>query len=298
MLNINSKRLLNLATLISMSLFIQTNLYSNNELFVNQEIIKNKDIDDSFELTVKSATSNKTLFTPLDESTNKKDEYFTLNTLMDDNVDWNFSIEPTIPLDKEYSWKSFGTNDWKNILREIAGYDDLLIIINEQNRTIELSKKTKAKFNIINLEEPEILDIINSLKSKYKNVEIYKYKSIIYIEGNKQSVEKILNDLEKMNKDVKQSMNKYVISLYKYNSDKDGLLPMIDKFNKSVDKKIIIQNPKINKQYFINLGSKELIIKINSNDVEINGAIIKKDDLKYYGYILNGWFVDIKLSEF
>lgn len=142
----NKKVLLSLLTFV----FINNVNAEDMNLFVNQEMTKsnNKNINDpillegqnelnkvnelkeldSFnsnnESNLNNVIKNKNIFTPLESKKVNDSETFTLKSLMDEYVDWNFAIDPLIVLDKEYRWSTFGTNEISSVLKDIGTYED------------------------------------------------------------------------------------------------------------------------------------------------------------------------------
>lgn len=223
-----------------------------------------------------------------------KSELFTIKSFIKANDNYDWIIDPDLFLEKEYRYSTFKSNDWQEIIKEIAEYEDLIVKINNEQKIVKLHKKIKTKVEIQHLPQEDVEAILNKLKLQYDGVEIYKFKNVIYIEGERTSIDAILDNLKLYNEEVVKSMKKYVVNVYKTNKVSEGLTPMIDLFNAKKVNKVVLKNPKINKGYLINLGNKQLIIKINSNNVEINGATLDKSDLKYYGYSIDDWFVEIK----
>lgn len=304
---------------IVLCLLLTNNLFSNEDnLFVSKDGVKinnNKKIDDSIlregqseldntlsnsdELTTieKNKESSFKLI-PLEPTATNESESFSLRTLMNDYMDWDFAIDPTISLDKEYRWATFNSTEWVNVLRDIGTYEDFIVEISETNKTIKLIKKVKTKFDISKFEEKDINYFLKKLKEDFERTEIYRYKDILYLEGNKFEIEKAISELEKFNNSIKKSISKFVINVYEVDeNNQSGLVAMIDKYNIEPTKKIILKNPKIKKPYKINLGNQELIIKINSNGVELNDVLINQNDLKFYGYKTKKWFVEVKSIE-
>jgi len=243
--------------------------------------------------------SNVDLYTDKKVSKQEKEvkidnDLFTVKKFITNNNNYDWIIDPDIVLDKEYRYSTFGSSDWTKILVEIAEYEDLIVHVNKENKTVRLYKKIKTKVEIGHLPSSAIESILKKIKVQYTGIEIYKYKNVIYLEGERTKVNTIIDTLQQYNEDIRKSMTKFVVNVYKMDKRKTGLTPMIDKFNNEKVNKVILKNPKLNKGYLIKLGIKQLIIKINSNNVEINGAIIDKSDLKYYGYSIDNWFVEIK----
>lgn len=302
----------------SLCFILSTNLFSNEEsLFVSQDNVRinnNSKIDDSvlresqdeFNNILNSSELNQDnikkissfKMTPIESTNNNENESFTLRTLMNDYLDWNFAIDPSISLDKEYRWTTFGSTEWVSVLRDIGTYEDFIVEISENNKTIKMIKKVKTMFDISKFEEKDINYFLKKLKEDFERTEIYRYKDTLYLEGNKFEIEKAILELEKFNNEIKKSISKFVIHIYEVNeNNQSGLVAMVDKYNIEPTKKIILKNPKIKKPYKINLGNEELIIKINSNGVELNDVLINKNDLKFYGYKIKKWFVEVKSIE-
>lgn len=313
----NKKVLLILLTFV----FINNVNAEDMNLFVNQEMTKlnNKNINDSIllegqnelnkvnelkeldsfnsnnESNLNNVIKNKNIFTPLESKKVNDSETFTLKSLMDEYIDWNFAIDPLIVLDKEYRWSTFGTNEISSVLKDIGTYEDFTVIISETNKTIKMIKKVKTKFDISNFEEKDINYFLYKLKSGFTNTEIYRYKNTLYIEGNKLEVETAIEELNKFNNNIKKSISKFVVNIYKVDeTNTNGLTNMIDIDNIKPEKQIVLKNPKIKKPYSINLGKEQLIIKINSNSAELNDVIISNKDFKFYGYKIKNWFITIK----
>lgn len=302
----------------SLCFLLSTNLFSNEEsLFVSQDNVKinnNSKIDDSVlhqsqdefnnilnssELNqdnIKKTSSFK--MTPVESTNNNENESFTLRILMNDYLDWNFVIDPSISLDKEYRWTTFSSTEWASVLRDIGTYEDFVVEISENNKTIKMIKKFKTMFDISKFEEKDINYFLKKLKEDFERTEIYRYKDTLYLEGNQFEIDKAILELEKFNNDIKKSIGKFVINIYEVNeNNQSGLVAMVDKYNIDPTKKIILKNPKIKKAYQINLGNEDLIIKIRSNGVELNDVFINKNDLRFYGYKIKKWFVEVKSIE-
>lgn len=266
---------------------------SNEEDFFNN--INQNYLEDKIE--VSNRKSNFSLI-PLEPTAVNESEVFSLRHLMNEHLDWNFAIDPTIALDKEYRWSTFNSTEWVSVLRDIGAYEDFIVEVSEANKTLKMIKKVKSSFNVSHFEEKDINYFLKKLKDDFEKTEIYRYKDMIYIEGNKFEVEKALKELEKFNDSVKKSISKFIVNVYETEkNNQSGLAAMIDKDTIKPTKKIVLQNPKIKKPYKINLGTDELIIKINSKGIELNGVVINNNDLKFYGYKINKWFIEVKSSD-
>lgn len=232
-----------------------------------------------------------------------KEDYFSVDKIMKLKTEYNFVVDPTIDFTKTYPISKLERSHWIDVIKDISEYEGWIFEVNLENHTIKIIKKDKIKINLTGteLKDSHIKKVTELIKSNYPNVKVYKYKKVLYIEGEKTEVKyatKIVNDYYKS---LANELTKYVINIYLMDGFDTFTIkktPMVNKFEKDAVNRIVIKDPKLATPYKIDIDGRTAEFTIFENYIQLNDEKLSKTEMNTMGFQYGKWFIETKKIAF